>query len=136
MKAQSDCSKGIWMRVGLEKMISITMVIRTEFTLMLSMVLSDATMLLDPKNQDDYVWADSVNPGEHFKDLLNLGGFENRIHEKGSRNHPLSAVATDRNSIRSQIRDPIEHVFGCLATSVRDKFTKKLGLKGIKLGGA
>ena len=42
MKAQSDCSKGIWMRVGLKKMISITLVIRTAFALMLSTVLSDA----------------------------------------------------------------------------------------------
>ena len=40
MKAQSDCSKKIWMHVGLKKMISITMVIRTVLVLMLSMVLS------------------------------------------------------------------------------------------------
>ena len=39
MKAQSDWSKGIWTRVGLKKMISITMVIRTAFALMLSTVL-------------------------------------------------------------------------------------------------
>ena len=58
-------------------------------------------MLLDPENQDDYVWADSAYSGERFKDLLSLAGFENRIHEKGSRNHPLSAAATERNSIRS-----------------------------------
>ena len=45
MKAQSDCSKRIWMRAGLKKMISITMVIRTVFALMLSMVLSDALKL-------------------------------------------------------------------------------------------
>ncbi len=68
-------------------------------------------MLLDPENQDDYVWADSAYSGERFKDLLSLAGFENRIHEKGSRNHPLSAAATERNSIRSQIRARVEHVF-------------------------
>jgi len=51
---------------------------------------------------DDYVWADSAYSGERFKDLLSLAGFENRIHEKGSRNHPLSAAATELNSIRSQ----------------------------------
>ena len=61
-------------------------------------------MLLDPENQDDYLWADSAYSGECFKVLLSLAGFENRIHEKGSRNHPLSAAATERNSIRSQIR--------------------------------
>jgi len=86
-------------------------------------------MRLDPDNQDDYVWADSAYSGERFKDLLSLAGFENRIHEKGSRNHPLSAAATKRNSIRSQTQARVEHVFGCFATSMVGKFTRKIGLK-------
>ena len=86
-------------------------------------------MLLDPENQDDYLWAYSAYSGERFKDLLSLGGFDNRIHEKGSRNHPLSAAATERNSIRSQIRARVEHVFSCYATSMGGKFTRKIGLK-------
>ena len=49
-----------------------------------------------------YIWADSADSGECFKDLLSLAGFENRVHEKGSRNHPASAAAIERNSIRSQ----------------------------------
>jgi IS5 family transposase len=53
---------------------------------------------------DSYVWADIAYSVEHFKDLLSLARFENRIHEKGSRNHSLSAAATERNSIKSQIR--------------------------------
>ena len=60
-------------------------------------------MLLDPQNQDKCVLADSAYSGERLKDLLSLAGFENRIHQKGLRNHPLSAAATVRNSIRSQI---------------------------------
>ena len=86
-------------------------------------------MLLDPENQDDYVWADSAYSGERFKDLLSLAGFENKIHEKGSRNHPLSAAATERNSIRSQTRARVEHVFGYFATSMGGNFTRKIGLK-------
>jgi len=58
-------------------------------------------MLLDPENYDDYVWADSAYAGECFEDLLSLGRFECRIHEKGSRNHPLSEAAKERNSVRS-----------------------------------
>ena len=71
-----------------------------------------------------------------FKDLLSLAGFENKIHEKGSRNHPLSAAAIERSSIRSQTLARVEHVFGCFVTSMAGKFTKKLGLKTIRLGGA
>ena len=66
---------------------------------------------------------------ERFNDLLSLAGFENRIHEKGSRNHPLSAAAAERNSIRPQTRARVEHVFGCFATSMGAKFTRKIGLK-------
>jgi transposase, IS5 family len=85
-------------------------------------------MLLDPENQDDYVLADSAYSGERFKDLLSLARFKNRIHKKGTRNHPLSAAATERNSIRSQIRARVEHVFGCFATSMGGKFTRKIAL--------
>ncbi len=86
--------------------------------------------VVTPANiHDDYVWADSAYSGERFKDLLILAGFENRIHEKGSRNHPLSAAATERNSIRSQIGARVEHVFGYFATSMGGKFKRKIELK-------
>jgi len=51
------------------------------------------------------------------------------MHEKGSRNHPLSTAATERNSIRSQIQAQVEYVFGCFATSMGGKFTTKIGIK-------
>ena len=93
-------------------------------------------MLLDPENQDDYVWADSAYSGERSKVLLSFARFVNRIHEKGTRNHPLSAAATELISIRSQIRARVEYVFGCFATSMGGKYKKKLGLKRIRLGRA
>ena len=86
-------------------------------------------MLLDPGNQDDYVWGDSAYYGERYKDLLSLAGFENMIHEKGPRNHPLGAAAAERNSIRSQTRARVEYVSGCFATSMGGKFTRTIGLK-------
>jgi hypothetical protein len=49
--------------------------------------------LPDSENKHDYVWADSAYSGEFFEALLNLGGFESLIHEKGARNHPLSDAA-------------------------------------------
>ena len=67
-------------------------------------------MLLDPENQDNYVWADSSNSGHCFADLLSLGGFESRIHEKGSGNHPLSEAAKERNFFKSAIRAGVEHI--------------------------
>ena len=86
-------------------------------------------MLLDPENHDDYVWADSAYAGECFQDLLSLGGFESRINEKGSRNHPLGEAAKERNSVRSSIRACVEHVFGAMTTSMGGKLTRKIGLE-------
>ena len=60
--------------------------------------------LLDPENEDDCVWADSAYVGECFENLLNLGGFESSIHEKGSRNYPLSDAAKEHNRVKSAIR--------------------------------
>jgi transposase, IS5 family len=71
-------------------------------------------MLLDPEISNNYVWADSAYAGECFEDLLNLGGFASLIHEKGSRNQPLSDAAKERNRVKSAIRACVEHVFGCM----------------------
>jgi len=86
-------------------------------------------MLLDPENQDNYAWADFAYSGQCCADLLSLGGFESRIHEKGSRNHPLSETAKERNSVKSSIRSCVEHVFGCMTTSMGGKLTRKIWLE-------
>jgi len=85
--------------------------------------------LLDPEDKHGYVWADAAYSGECFEDLLSLGGFESRIHEMGARNHPLSDAANERNRIKTAIRACVEHVFGCMPTSMGGKFTRKIGLE-------
>jgi len=85
--------------------------------------------LLDPENEHDYVWADSAYSGECFESLLSLGGFESLIHEKGSRNHPLSDAAKKRNRIKSTIRAGVEHVFGTMTMSMGGKLTRKIGFE-------
>ena len=84
-------------------------------------IIHDSQMLLillNPENTDDYVWADSAYAGERFEDLLDLGGFESCIHEKGSRYHPLSDAAKESNRIKSAIRACVEHVFGFMTMSM------------------
>ena len=58
-----------------------------------------------------------------------LADFKNRDHENVSRNHSLSAVATEQNSIRSHIRVRVENVFGFFTTSMGSKFIRKIMLK-------
>ena len=79
--------------------------------------------------QHDDVWAHSAYSGQCFEDLLSLGGFESRIHEKGSRHHPLSEAAKERNSVKSAIRSCVEHVFGSMTMSMGGKLTRKIGIE-------
>lgn len=93
--------------------------------------IHDSQMLahvLDPENSDDLVWADSGYSGLKFEELLELAGFESCIHEKGTKNHPLSEEAKARNKLRSKIRARVEHVFGGMATCMGGKLTRRIGL--------
>ena len=65
-----------------------------------------------------------------FIDLLSLAGSEIRILDKGSRNHPLCAAATERNSIRSQtlVLARIENIWLFCHNNGRS-INKKIGLK-------
>ena len=85
--------------------------------------------LLDPENEQDYVWADSAYSGECFEKLLSLGGFESLIHEKGARNNPLSEAAKEANRVKSSIRACVEHVFSFMTMCMRGKLTRKIGLE-------
>ena len=69
-------------------------------------------ILLNPENQDYDVWADSAYSGKSFEDLLSLGDFERRIHEKESRNHHISEAAKKYNFVKWAIRACVKHVFG------------------------
>ena len=93
------------------------------------------SMLLDPENRDDYVWADSAYAGKCIEDLLSLGGFESCIYEKGSCNHPLSEAAEERNRIKSAISPCIDYVFGCITMSMDGKMPRKIGLERNKAWG-
>ena len=88
--------------------------------------------LLNPKNEHDYVWADSAYSGECFEELLNLGKYESLINEKCARNHPLSDEAKKLNWIKSPIRACVESYFGCMTMSMGGKLTRKIGIERIE----
>ncbi|WP_255087776.1 MULTISPECIES: IS5 family transposase [unclassified Synechococcus] len=97
--------------------------------------IHDSQMLpqvLDPENSDDFVWAESGYAWARSEDLLDLAGFESRIHEKGARSHPLSEQAQERHKMRSKVRARVEHVFGLITTCMRGKLTRLIGLAGTR----
>jgi transposase, IS5 family len=84
--------------------------------------------VLDWDNEDDAVWADSAYRSEEIEIKLDLEGYESQIHEKGSRNHPLSEAQKAANQEKSRTRAKVEHVFGCWVTSMGGKLVRCLGL--------
>ncbi len=84
--------------------------------------------LLDPENQQNFVWADSAYSRARLQDLLELAGFDNLINAKGSCNHPLREETKAHNRIKSSIRSRVEHVFGCITMSMGGKLMRKVGL--------
>ena len=84
--------------------------------------------LLDAENADAMVWADSAYQSKLVDSFLKEGGYESRIHEKGSRHHPLDAAAKERNGERSKFRSKVEHVFGQMEMVVGGKLTGCIGL--------
>jgi len=48
---------------------------------------------------------------------LKVRGLRSRIHQRASRNHPLSKAQENANRKKSRIRARVEHVFGAQQTS-------------------
>jgi len=83
--------------------------------------------VLDGSNTGDGVWADSAYRSKIREEVIELMGMESHIHEKGSRNHPLSESQKARNTERSQTRARVEHIFGTFAKSMGGKMERVIG---------
>ena len=87
----------------------------------------DSQALNDLIDDTDYVlYADSAYFGEPiFKTLPS--GLEIRVHEKGSRNHPLTEEQKASNKEKSRIRVRIEHIFGFMTNSMKGITVRSIG---------
>ena len=88
--------------------------------------------LLDGENEGSVVWADSAYRGRMLESMLKEAGYESRIQEKGSRQHPLSEVVKERNREWARKRSRVEHVFGQMEMSMGGKLTRCIGLGRVK----
>jgi IS5 family transposase len=68
--------------------------------------------LIDVK-KDKRIYADSANSGKEVQKCI-PGHIQNRIHEKGYRNHPLTKTQIRNNTAKSRIRARVEHVFAAM----------------------
>jgi len=88
--------------------------------------------LLDRKDRNKKLFADSAYSGEPVKIKILKRKIISKIHEKGYRGRPLSEKQKVRNRLKSKIRARIEHVFGFIENSMNGSFLRVIGIERIK----
>jgi len=83
--------------------------------------------LLDEKDKGEGLYADSAYTGQ--EETLDKYQVKDQIHEKGSRNRPLTDAQKKTNKIKSKTRVRVEHVFGFMENSMGRMYFRKVGQK-------
>lgn len=92
----------------------------------------DSQALLDLLDSEDKVlFADSAYSGVPIAEKL-PETIDNQIHEKGARNHPLTAEQKASNNQKSKTRVRVEHVFGFMTNSMHGITLRSIGIERAK----
>ena len=83
--------------------------------------------LLNTANTSCDVYADSAYRSAETEAKLDKRGFKSRIHNRASRNHPLSDAQVEANRKKSRIRARIEHVFGAHENAPGGRLIRTIG---------
>jgi IS5 family transposase len=67
---------------------------------------------IDLNGEKRPIYADSAYRSTDREETLAADRFESRIHEKGTRGHPLTDTQKASNRVKSKTRARVEHVFG------------------------
>jgi len=85
--------------------------------------------LLTEKDEDQDLWADSAYTGEDQEKTIKKYKVNNRVHEKGCRNRPLTEAQKESNTEKSRTRARVEHVFGFMEQSMNRLYINSIGIK-------
>ena len=88
--------------------------------------------LLDRRNSDSTVYADSAYRSTDNERLLKRKRFKNRVHHRAWRDKPLTKREQRENRARSRIRARVEHVFGHQVKAMRQIIVRGIGLARIR----
>jgi IS5 family transposase len=83
--------------------------------------------LLNNANTSRDVYADSAYRSAETEVKLDKRGFRSRIHNRASRNHPLSDAQVEANRKKSKVRARIEHVFGAQENAPGGRIIRTIG---------
>ena len=85
--------------------------------------------LLTEKDVGQDLWADSAYTGEKQEKTLKKYKVNNRVHEKGTKNNPLTKAQKASNNEKSKTRARVEHVFGFMEQSMNKLYINSIGIK-------
>lgn len=88
--------------------------------------------LLTKTNSSADVYADSAYRSAENEAKLKVRGLRSQIHQRASRNHPLSQAQEIANRKKSKIRARVEHVFGAQQTSPGGRIVRTIGIARAK----
>src|SRR5712672_3965874 len=88
--------------------------------------------LLNKTNTSADVYADSAYRSAETEAKLRVRGLRSQIHQRASRNHPLSKAQENANRKKSKIRARVEHVFGAQQTSPGGRIVRTIGIARAK----
>jgi IS5 family transposase len=74
--------------------------------------------LLDEQDAGQDFYADSAYIGEKQEEVIGKYKMNNKVHEKGFRNSPLTEAQKSNNTKKSKTRARVEHVFGFMEQSM------------------
>ncbi len=84
--------------------------------------------LLEEEDKGQDIYADSAYTGEDQEKTINKYEMNNKVHEKGYRNKPLTDEQKANNKEKSRTRARIEHVFGFMEQSMNGLVVKSVGI--------
>lgn len=88
--------------------------------------------LIDEKDVNQELYADSAYVGEDLHQALEKKGVILKIHEKGFKNSPLTETQKANNKVKSSTRVRVEHVFGFMENSMNGMNLEYIGFNRIQ----
>ncbi len=85
--------------------------------------------LLTEKDEGQNLWADSAYTGEEQENTIRKYKVNNKVHEKGYKNRPLTQAQKESNTEKSKTRARVEHVFGFMEQSMNKLYINSVGIK-------
>jgi len=85
--------------------------------------------LLDENDKREDFYGDSAYSGEPQEKIIISKKMNNKVCEKGTRNHPLTEDQKANNREKSRVRSRVEHIFGFMEMSMNEMYIQCIGIK-------